>query len=138
MAFYNSFEFLFEKDGDFHADKDVIAYSATTSDIRLKKNIVNIDTPLDRILKLRGINYEWKNKDDGLHAGLIAQEVEKFIPEVVIEHLLPLHKDDGKKYKTIRYNELVPYLVEAIKEQQVQINNQKKEIDELKLKRIYV
>lgn len=84
----------------------------TTSDSRLKENIValNSKTALEKVCQLRGVNYTMNNK---FNVGLIAQETEKVIPEVVIE------REDG--YKGISYSNLVGYLVEAIKAQEEKI-----------------
>jgi hypothetical protein len=98
----------------FHADGDIIAYSSTTSDIRLKDNIKDLETPLDKVLQLKGISYNLKRSGKG-HIGLIAQDVEKIIPLVVEEYNLPFEENDKELYKTIRYQELIPYLIESIK-----------------------
>jgi len=87
----------------------------TTSDERLKTNIKTIDNALEKTCLLRGVSFTYiqENKDS---IGLIAQEVENIIPEVV-------HEYDG--IKSLAYSNLVGLLVEAIKEQQVQINELK-------------
>ena len=104
-------------------------YSATTmtpSDERLKRAIKNIDDVINKLSKLNGIKFEWKRDEypdkglpEGKHYGLIAQEVEKIFPEVI--------REDNEGYKVISYSEFIPILIEAIKEQQ-------KEIEELKAK----
>jgi hypothetical protein len=97
---------------------------ALTSDARFKKNLLPIATPLDKVLGLNGHSYEWKtdeykekNFPNGRHYGVIAQEIEKVLPEVV--------NTDAKGEKSVAYTEIIPVLIEAIKEQQ-------KEIEELK------
>ncbi|MCL5772814.1 MAG: tail fiber domain-containing protein, partial [Firmicutes bacterium] len=96
-----------------------------TSDIRLKKNISTINKALDKVLKMRGILFEWKNeKLEGKHYGVIAQEIEKVLPEVVSTD------KSGKKY--VAYTEIIPVLIEAVKEQQKQMAGQQKQIVELK------
>ena len=112
--------------GDVHCDQDVIAYSSTPSDIRLKENFTKIDNGLDIINKLDGHTFNWKKDGDRLSAGFKAQEVEKILPHLVDEKKLPLHSDDDKEYKILRYEEIIPYLVEAIKEQQEQIDELRK------------
>jgi trimeric autotransporter adhesin len=102
------------------ATGEVTAYSA--SDIRLKKNINNIEKPLDIINKLNPVTYNWNekakelnsSKTDDVDAGLIAQEVEEVLPNLVHEM--------GNGYKSIDYIKVIPYLVGAIKEQQKQID----------------
>tara|TARA_R110002051_G_scaffold874_3_gene4215 strand:- start:634 stop:3003 length:2370 start_codon:yes stop_codon:yes gene_type:complete len=110
---------------DAHFDQDVIAFSSTPSDIRLKKNFTKIDNGLDIISKLDGHTFNWKKGNDRLSAGFKAQEVEKILPHLVGEKKLPLKSNDDELYKILRYEEIIPYLVEAIKEL-------KEEIKELK------
>ncbi|MBC8232933.1 tail fiber domain-containing protein [bacterium] len=98
------------------------------SDVRLKKEITPIDNALERVAQLRGVNYEWidKEKGEGLQMGVIAQEVEAIFPEVV--------STDDEGYKSVAYNKLVAVLIEAIKEQQEVIEKQKSELNEMKTK----
>ena len=90
--------------------------SAVTSDIKLKKNITSLKDPLSKILSLRGVNFEWKDetKGRGKQYGFIAQEVEEIIPDLV----------ESGETKYVDYQGIIPVLVEAIK-------NQQKQIDEL-------
>lgn len=85
-----------------------------TSDIRLKKNIQPIADALAKVMQLQGVTYEWNKEgmEEGLNIGLIAQEVEKILPEVV--------DTDNEGYKSVQYSVLVALLIEAIKEQQVE------------------
>ena len=95
------------------------------SDFRLKENIEPIENALDKVLKLNGVNFEWIDKDTkghGKQIGMIAQDVEKQVPEVVFQ------KDD---YYGMNYSPLVAVLVEAIKEQQPQIDELMKRLDKL-------
>ncbi len=120
----NSNEFRFEADGDFHADGNVIAYSTTISDERLKDDIKPIEGALDKVSQLNG--YTFRYKTDGKEsAGVIAQEVEKVLPSAIQESTLPLKTNDGVEYKTVQYDQLHGLLIEAIKEL-------KAEIEELK------
>jgi hypothetical protein len=128
----NNNEFRFESDGDFHADGDVIASSTTISDSRLKDNIIKLDGALNIIQSLRGVSYTWnagkkKGKQD---IGLIAQEVEKILPEVVKDKKMPLMDgvNSNETYKTIDYEKIIAVLVEAVKDQQMQIDELKKKI----------
>ncbi|MEM5867849.1 MAG: tail fiber domain-containing protein, partial [Candidatus Aenigmatarchaeota archaeon] len=94
------------------------------SDLRLKTNIQPIENALPRLLTLNGVSYE--TIYDGTRSlGLIAQEVEKVFPEVV-----NTDKETGLKW--IDYGKLVPVLIEAIKEQQREIEKLKAEIETLK------
>ncbi len=86
------------------------------SDERLKTNIITIENALSKVLSLRGVNYEWKNPENdfpGVKIGLIAQEVKEIVPEVVNEI--------GGVYG-IQYAPLAALLVEAVKDQQAQID----------------
>ena len=115
-----------ENDGDLHVDGNVIAYSTTTSDERLKKDIVKIDNALDKVSQLSGYTFEYI-ADGKKSAGVIAQEVEKVLPSAVSETTLPLKmgEDDKTEYKTVQYDQLHGLMIEAIKEL-------KAEIEELK------
>ena len=68
--------------------------------------------------------------------GLIAQEVEEVLPEIVHEHEMPLMEDAeaGKTYKTVDYEKMVGVLIEAVKEQQTQIDSLKAQLEQLKSK----
>ena len=120
---------------DAHFDQDVIAFSSTPSDIRLKKNFTKIDNGLDVVSKLEGHTFNWKKGGERLSAGFKAQEVEKILPHLVDEKKLPLKADDDKEYKILRYEEMIPYLVEAIKEQQEEIELLKANLDQVKYNR---
>ena len=107
--------FRMEADGDFHADGDVVAFSTTVSDERLKEDIKVVDSALDKVKQLRGVTFKYKT-DGKVSAGVIAQDVEKVLPEAVIEKELPLKQNDGQAYKTVRYDALHALLIEAVKE----------------------
>lgn len=117
-------KFRWERDGDFHADGDVIAYSTTTpSDERLKDNIKTIENASEKIAKMRGVEYQWNTgKLTGKkEIGLIAQEVEAVVPEVVAEKKLPMLTGTDEVYKTVDYERLVALLIESNKELQNRI-----------------
>ena len=124
-------EFRFAAGGTFHADADIVAYSSTiASDEKLKINIENTQYGLSDVLKLRGVDFTWKEKLDGRKdVGFIAQEVQKVIPELVRE-VDGLKGEDS--HLAIDYGKVVPILVEAVKEQQGQIDSLKKEVKILK------
>ena len=111
----NGEEFRMKGNGDFHADGDVIAYSTTISDERLKENIQPIDDALAKVKQLKGCTFTY-TADGKESAGLIAQDVEKVLPSAVSEKELPLKQDDGKEYKVLQYDQTIGLLVEAIKE----------------------
>lgn len=83
------------------------------SDISLKKNIQAIESPLEKLLQLNGVRYQFKDDKDEYRLGLIAQEVESVFPEVV--------KTMQDTIKAIAYTDLIAVTIEAIKEQQRQI-----------------
>jgi len=117
----DSERFRMEADGDFHADGDVIAFSTTVSDVALKSDIEMIPNALDKIDEVRGVTFTRHNGQKS--AGIIAQELEKVLPEAVREKELKLV--DGKKYKTVEYDAIHGLLINCIKEL-------KEEIKELK------
>jgi predicted ribosomally synthesized peptide with nif11-like leader len=84
------------------------------SDLRLKKDIKPLKSALSTLGKLQGKSYRWKDNNEP-DIGLIAQELEKVIPELV--------KTDNQGYKSIVYQKLTAVLIEAVKEQQQEINN---------------
>ena len=89
---------------------DVIAYY-NSSDLALKENITPIDNALDKVMSLDGINWTYKN-DGRAMTGLIAQQVQKVLPEAVFETDLM----DSNGHLAIRYGNVVGLLVESIKE----------------------
>lgn len=115
-----------------------------SSDLRFKKNIESISRPLSLIGQLQGVRYTFRddlylptpeggeeapqkrNFPEGIQMGLIAQEVEKILPEVVKTG------DDG--YKAIAYQNIVPLLIEGIKDQQKQIEEKDAAIKDLQQK----
>lgn len=106
------------------------------SDERAKVNVSNLQNSLDKILKLRGVSFNWNEEIVPRRAasqessiGLIAQEVEQVVPEVVVEE-----KIEDQKLKTVEYGNLTALLIEAIKEQQDQINSLKETVQELSTK----
>ena len=121
-------------EGTIFSAADVVAYSGVSaaSDIRLKKNRRKLIDPLATVLKLKGAKFEWK-KDDKTDIGFIAQEVETIIPEIVKTNDFDMNTG-VKDMKTVEYGKLAPYLVEAIKEQQKQIDELKQQIKKLENK----
>jgi hypothetical protein len=104
-------------------EDDIVAYSSTLSDERLKDNVVELENALDKVTKLRGVEYDWNaGSRKGQHdIGFIAQEVEKILPEIVREKQWM----DDNIYKTVDYEKVVAVLVEAIKELKVEIDKLK-------------
>ena len=120
--------------GNVYASADVIAYYSF-SDKRLKTNIKPTTNNLEKVLKLEPVEYTWKDgkRDGRKEIGLVAQDVEKIVPEVVRENRR-LSDDDNTLYKQVDYEHLVSTLIGAVQEQQDQIELLKAEIKELKNK----
>jgi len=107
-----------------HVSGNILATGNITanSDISLKDNITPIPNALDKVLQIRGVTFNRNDiEDNPRHAGVIAQEVEKVLPEVVSEG------EDG--IKSVAYGNMVSLLIEAIKEQQEQIDELKKMLE---------
>lgn len=105
-----------------------------TSDARLKTNIVPVANALQTVQSLNGVFYHWKNEevktDANLQLGLIAQEVEKILPQVVAT--------DSEGYKSVQYSVLTALLIEGMKEQQKLIEAQTAKIEWLTSKVVQI
>ena len=98
-----------------------------SSDERLKTNIKPIENSLAKILDLNGVSFQWKNDAAGPNQlGVIAQEVEKVVPELV--------STDASGYKSVNYDGFSALLINAVREQQASINQLKNDNQELKLR----
>ncbi|WP_284464147.1 tail fiber domain-containing protein [Chryseobacterium sp.] len=100
------------------------------SDERLKQNITEITSSGEIVSKLRPVSYFWnetgkkKGGNAQLQYGLVAQEVEKVLPNIV--------STDNEGYKSVNYNELIPLLLQTVQEQGKKIDELQKEIQQLK------
>ena len=95
--------------GVIRAASDIVAFYS--SDERLKDNVVVIDNALEKVESLRGVEFDWNDKQEiyeGHDIGVIAQDVEKVLPEIVE------NRDNG--YKAVKYEKLTAVLIEAVKE----------------------
>ena len=104
--------FTFEDNGAFTATGDITAFS----DVNLKDNIEDISGALDLIRGIRGVRYDWRDTErfnDRRQIGVIAQEAEETLPEVVHTN------EDGEKL--VNYEKMVPVLLEAIKELEARV-----------------
>ena len=119
------------------------AITSFFSDERLKENITEIDNAIDKVMSLRGVTYTsnelaesfgYANKDE--QVGVIAQDVEKVLPQIVkpapfdiisLQEGIEISRS-GENYKTVQYEKLVPLLIQAIKEQQVMIEELQKKV----------
>lgn len=120
--------------GDVKVTGTLTATTSTTSDLRLKENVTNLnnDLALEILSQLRPVSFTFKrdstifytSKDSSrIHYGLIAQEVRTILPDLVSE--------DGAGYLSVNYTELIPFLLQAINAQQTQIEALSEEINML-------
>ena len=107
-------------DGSITATGDITAYYS--SDERLKDNVTVIGSALDKIDQIGGYEFDWNSDSEhsGHDVGVIAQEIEKVLPEVVATR--------GNGYKAVRYEKIVALLIQAVKEQQLQIDELKSKL----------
>ena len=115
---------LYVTGGDLGVDGNIYNtsggyYYGAPSDKRLKENIHAIKDPIAKVKALNGVTFDWK-KNKKHSVGVIAQDVEKVFPELVFEN------KEGSKF--VAYQNLVGVLIEAVKEQQKQIDTLKKEV----------
>ena len=130
LRFYcgNAEEMRLEADGDLHVEGDVVSESTTVSDEREKENIHVVEDALNKIHQLRGVEFTWKK--DGRHsAGVIAQDVEKVLPQAVKE-IKGITDEDYRL--SVRYDSLHALTIEAIKTMSDEIAALKEEIKILK------
>jgi len=106
--------------GSIDATMDITAYFS--SDERLKDNITPIGDAINKLNQIGGYEFDWNNNSEhsGHDVGVIAQEIEKVLPEVVTQ------RDNG--YLAVRYEKIVALLIQAVKEQQLQINELKSKL----------
>lgn len=111
-------------DGGAFFTGDVISFAL--SDRRYKENIKSIENPLDKVLKISGVEFDWKDNQNiykGKDVGVIAQEIKQVLPEVI---------EEGRLGLKVKYEKITPLLIEAIKEQQSEIKELKSMLSELK------
>jgi len=97
---------------------DVVAYGSP-SDERLKENIKPIKSALDKVMKLQGVTFDWKQKEDVIldikeDIGFIAQDVQKVVPELI--------RENSNGLLSMRHQGITPILLEAIKELKAEID----------------
>ena len=122
--------FQFDMSGNLYAAGNITAYS---SDVRLKENIVTIDNALNKLQKIRGVYYDWKDIVDDLgfnpidrhDIGVIAQEVGEVIPQAIkpapFDTGCDGKSESGENYVTVQMEKIIPLLIEAIKELNVKV-----------------
>ena len=95
-----------------------ITTNYSSSDIRLKDNLKVIANPLDKISEISGYTFNYKDSPRETVPGVVAQEVEKILPGVVFDH-----ERNGETYKAVRYDQLIPLLIEGIKDLKEKVND---------------
>jgi hypothetical protein len=126
--------------GNLYVVSDIAAF---VSDIRLKTNIRQIENALEKLHKIRGIHYNHNelgksfNLGDQDYVGVIAQEVQEVLPEVIAPAPFDISPEtgeskSGENYVTVKYDKIVPLLIEAIKELSNQVETMRQQIEELK------
>ena len=112
---------VFASNGDFHANNDIVAFSTTASDMRLKTDIEPITDALEKINALTGytFTYDYNGRKS---AGLLAQEVEEVLPSAVFDKKLVFKENDNQEYKTLQYDQTIALLVQSIKELKSEID----------------
>jgi len=123
--------FLFDGSvGDFHADGDIIGFSTSVSDERLKENIQVMKGALSKVEQINGVTFSFKHNGKK-SAGVIAQQIQSILPEAVSERPLPLITESTEDlYKTVEYDMLHALLIEAVKELSAEVKELKKKIGE--------
>ena len=116
----------FDSTGNLIVEGNVTAFGSV-SDIRLKEGIQRIADPVSKVQQLDGVTFQYK-KTGAKSTGLIAQQLLEVLPEVVYEEA---DIQSGEKHYAVRYGPVVGLLVEAIKEQQQQIDSLKDIIKEM-------
>ena len=104
--------------GPLHCCDDIVAFYGQSSDATLKDNIATLDNPLDKVMQIRGTEFDWKEGNpnyQGHDIGVIAQDVESVLPDAVST------KPDGTK--GVHYNKLIPLLIEAVKDLSKQVDD---------------
>jgi len=122
-------ECLFDSSGNLVCSGDITGYGSP-SDSRLKTIKETVQDPIDKIMKISGYRFDWNDINTTLNikedVGVIAQEIAEVLPE--------LTRTNENGYMSVRYQGLTALLIEGMKEQQLQIEELKKEIKELKNK----
>ena len=105
---------LYQSTGNIVAVGDITT-NGSVSDERLKENVVRINNAIDKVSQINGYTFNYKDRPDETLPGVLAQEIEKVLPEVVYEFEQE-HEENSEHYKAVRYAHIVPLLIEAIKD----------------------
>lgn len=116
--------------GDMTAAGNVTAYS----DPRLKEDITPIESALAKVLRWKGVKYRWKQgsvigQPGKYDYGVLSSDIEPDAPELVVDSVWD--SGEGDKYKTVAYSKMTPFLIEALREQQTQIDELRAQVASL-------
>jgi Chaperone of endosialidase len=116
--------------GDMTAAGNVTAYS----DPRLKEDITPIESALAKVLRWKGVKYRWKQGSVIGHPGqydygVLSSDIQPDAPELVVDSVWD--SGEGDKYKTVAYSKMTPFLIEALREQQTQIDELRAQVASL-------
>ena len=116
-------------DNDIVATGNITAYGTISSDKRLKENLQLLKNPLDGVLKLNGYSFEWNDKQKAhpvgtFDVGVVAQEVQKVLPQTI--------REMSNGYLGVRYERLIPLLIESIKELNQKVEKLEDELKKIK------
>jgi hypothetical protein len=104
--------------GNIYASGDIVSPNFySQSDLALKQNVANIKDPMNKLMGISGVSFKWK-KNKSKAVGIIAQDVEKVLPEAV--------STDGQGYKVVSYDSLIPLLIESVKSLKAELDLLKK------------
>jgi hypothetical protein len=117
--------------GQIDAAGDIVAYATLgSSDRKLKENIQKVEGALELVSQLDGVTFDWKDKERGSSAGVIAQNVEEVLPSAVRD--VDTIGEEGQTHKAVDYNQLSALFIEAIKELKEENKLLRAEIESLK------
>ena len=128
VDYYSNVGYTYNRVFRIDACGNITNYSGqygAASDSRLKENIVNCSPKLEKMLKVRVVNYNLKGSDKTKYIGVLAQELEELFPELVAE------TNTHERIKSVNYSTLTIMLIKAFQEQQVLINNLNMALEEL-------
>ena len=114
--------------GRIEASDDIVAYS--TSDSRLKGNIRELDSALEMVQAIRGVSFEWREDMVDIHGyegedvGVIAQELQDILPMAI--------RTNESGYLSVRYEKIIPLLVESVKDLKSQVRELRTEIERIR------
>ena len=128
-----------EYDLDVHGDVNVTGDLLAASDLRLKKEILPLENAMQKLLSLKPVSYQFRHEEfpqlklaPGRKMGLIAQDVEKIIPDLVSSsNRDELHELGLEEFKSVNYVALIPMMIKSIQELKTELDQKTKELENL-------